>query len=40
MLYSLILGLKNYDEDILISYSDILFDSRIINKLLKKKLKK
>ena len=39
MLYSLILGLKNYDEDILISYSDILFDSRIINKLLKKKTK-
>ena len=36
MLYSLILGLKNYDEDILISYSDILFDSKIINKLLKK----
>ena len=39
MLYSLILGLKNYDEDILISYSDILFDSKIINKLLKKKSK-
>ncbi len=39
MLYSLILGLKNYDEDILISYSDILFDSKIINMLLKKKTK-
>ena len=40
MLYSLILGLKNYDEDILISYSDILFNSKIINTLLKKNLKK
>ena len=39
MLYSLILGLKNYNEDILISYSDILFNSKIINKLLKKKSK-
>ncbi len=39
MLYSLILGLKNYDEDILISYSDILFNSKIINTLLKKKSK-
>lgn len=39
MLYSLILGLKNYDEDILISYSDILFNSKIINLLLKKRSK-
>lgn len=39
MLYSLILGLKNYDEDILISYSDILFNSKTINLLLKKRSK-
>jgi len=39
MLYSLILGLKNYDEDILISYSDILFNSKIINLLLEKRSK-
>ena len=39
MLYSLIIGLKNYDDDVIISYSDILFDSKIINKLIKKKPK-
>ncbi len=39
MLYSMILGLKKYDEDILISYSDILFNSKIINKLINKKSK-
>ena len=37
MLYSMILGLQKYDEDILISYSDILFNSKIINKLINKK---
>lgn len=37
MLYSMILGLKKYDEDILISYSDILFNNKIINKLINKK---
>jgi choline kinase len=39
MLHTLILGIKKYDDDIIISYSDILFDSRIIKKLINKKTK-
>lgn len=39
MLYSLILGLKNYDDDIVISYSDILFDHNILKRFIKKKNK-
>lgn len=34
MLHSLILGLKKYNTDIIISYSDILFDQIIIKKLI------
>jgi len=34
MLHSLILGLKKYNTDIIISYSDILFDRKIIKKLI------
>jgi len=37
MLYSLILGLKNCDTDLIISYSDILFNYKMINNLIKKK---
>ncbi len=37
MLYSLILGLKSYDDDIVISYSDILFDHNILKRFIKKK---
>lgn len=39
MLYSLILGLKNCDTDLIISYSDILFNYKMINNLIKKKKK-
>jgi len=39
MLHTLILGIKKYDDDIIISYSDILFDSRIIKRLINKKTK-
>ncbi len=35
MLYSLILGLKKYNTDIIISYSDILFNKEIIKKIIK-----
>ena len=33
------MGIKKYDDNIIISYSDILFDSRIIKKLINKKTK-
>ena len=37
MLYSLILALKRYDSDVIISYSDILFNKEIIKKVIKNK---
>jgi choline kinase len=37
MLYSLILGVKSAETDIVISYSDILFDHKMINHLIEKK---
>ena len=39
MLYSLILGLKKYDTDIIISYTDILFNKEIIKKIIKNRTK-
>ena len=39
MLYSLILGVKSANTDIVISYSDILFDYKMINHLIEKKRK-
>lgn len=38
MLHSMYLALKNYNEDILFSYSDIFYESKIIKKILSKKL--
>jgi len=40
MLHSLILGLKKYNSDVIISYSDILFNKQIIKKLVKNHNKK
>tara|TARA_B100000401_G_scaffold434547_1_gene374852 strand:- start:494 stop:1219 length:726 start_codon:yes stop_codon:yes gene_type:complete len=37
MLYSMILAIKKYNSDLIISYSDILFDKQILIKLLKSK---
>ena len=39
MLYSIVLALKKYDEDLLFSYSDIIYESKIIEKLNKLKSK-
>jgi choline kinase len=39
MTYSLITGLKKVKDDAIISYSDILYDSRIISKIIKNKKK-
>ena len=39
MLYSLILGIKKYNTDLIISYSDILFNKSIIKNLIEKKNK-
>ena len=39
MLYSLILALRRYNTDIIISYSDILFNSSIIKKIINLKKK-
>jgi len=39
MLYSIVLALKKYDEDLLFSYSDIIYESKIIDKLNKLKSK-
>jgi choline kinase len=37
MVYSIYLALKNIKDDIIISYSDILYDEKIINLIVKKK---
>lgn len=37
MLYSLILALKKFDDDLIFSYTDIIYDETIIKKLIKKK---
>ncbi len=39
MLYSLSLALKKIDDDILISYADIIYDKEIIKKIIKKKFR-
>ena len=39
MLYSFILGLKGSNEDLIISYTDILYEKKIFKKLLKLKSK-
>ena len=39
MLHSAILGLKNINDDVIISYSDIFYDKEIINRIIKKKSK-
>ena len=37
MLESLMIGLKNVNEDVIISYSDIIYDKKVIKLILKKK---
>lgn len=39
MLHSAILGLKGINEDVIISYSDIFYDKKILNRIIKKKSK-
>ena len=39
MLYSLIVGLKKFDTNLIFAYTDILFTSKIINKIIEKNSK-
>ena len=39
MLHSAILGLKGINDDVIISYSDIFYDKKILKRIIKKKSK-